>query len=60
MPESANYTFSVSCGDECELWFKEFEETRVSFEDGAASHPEKEEIMLVQLQRWASYDESDA
>ena len=55
---SASYEFSLSCGDECELWFTDFPERELSFEDGPASYSEKE-IMLVQLQRWAANSESD-
>ena len=55
---SASYEFSLSCGDECELWFTEFPERELSFEDGVAPNSEQE-IMLVQLQRWAAYSESD-
>ena len=59
MPESGNYIFSLSCGDECELWFKEFEEKGLSFKETAGSNSGQEETMLVQLRRWASYNEPD-
>jgi len=59
VPESGNYIFSLSCGDECELWFKEFEERELSFKQTAASNSMKDEIMLVQLRRWANYNEPD-
>lgn len=55
---SASYEFSLSCGDECELWFTDFPERELSFEDGPASYSGKE-IMLVQLQRWVANSESD-
>ncbi|XP_020603203.1 uncharacterized protein LOC110042195 [Orbicella faveolata] len=59
VPESGNYIFSLSCGDECELWFKEFEGRELSFKQTAASNSIEDEIMLVQLRRWASYNEPD-
>ena len=31
----------------------------MTFEDTTASQSEQEEVMLVQLQRWASHNESD-
>ncbi|XP_068718037.1 uncharacterized protein [Montipora capricornis] len=58
VPVSANYEFALSCGDECELWFKEFTEPELFFDTGLALYPHKQQL-LVQLQRWASYRDSD-
>ena len=50
---------SLSCGDECELWYTEYHEEELSFEEKLPSNSGIVETMLIQLRRWTIYDEPD-
>lgn len=50
---------SLSCGDECELWYTEYHEEELSFEEKLSSNSGIVETMLIQLRRWTIYDEPD-
>ncbi|XP_031565922.1 uncharacterized protein LOC116301061 [Actinia tenebrosa] len=56
VPLSGNYTFHLSCGDECELWINEFHENGLLFDKGSINSDVGQ--LLVRIQKWASYNDS--